>query len=95
MNAKDLLKLVLEHKLSIKDVFKLAEEGKRGEAEALMKVLKEVAKYHPTEIIQITGRPAIYKCGGKFVVLDENGVWKLKNPPQRKLKKTPHSKSPC
>ncbi len=73
MYAKDYVKFFRERKLSVKDVFKLTEEGKRDEAKALMKALMEVADNEPDEIIQETGRPAIRKRRGKFVVPDEAG----------------------
>ncbi|MBL6928259.1 MAG: hypothetical protein ISR44_03725 [Rhodospirillales bacterium] len=70
--------------MSIEDLIKLSKEGKTAEAQALMKKLMEKARNEPDEFIQETGKPAVFKRRGKFVVQDEAGNWVLKNPPRRK-----------
>ncbi len=92
MSAKDYEKIVRdvrEGKISIKDCLELAKDGKHDEARAVMAVLVERAEYVPDEIIQETGRPAIVKSRGRLVVLNEEGNWKLKNPPRQKKKGRP------
>ena len=89
MNVKDFEKLVRdvrEGKIGIEDFLKLDKEGKRDEARAVMAALAAEAENAPDEIIQETGRPAIVKSRGRLVVQDEEGNWKLKNPPRRKKK---------
>ncbi len=92
MGIKDFEKLVRdvrEKKTRVEVVFKLVEDGKRDEARAVMAALVEEAENAPDEIILETGRPAIVKRRGRLVVQDEEGSWKLKNPPRRKKKGRP------
>ena len=89
MSAKDFEKLVRDvrkGKIGIEDCLKLAKDGKRDEARAVMAAFVEEAENAPDEIIQKTGHPAIAKSRGRVVVQDEEGNWKLKNPPRRKKK---------
>ena len=89
ISAKDFEKLVRdvqEGKIGIEDCVKLDKDGKRDESRAVMAALGEEAKYAPDEFITETGRPAIVKSRGRLVVQDEEGKWKLKNPPRRKKK---------
>ena len=89
MSAKDFKKLVRdvrEGKIGSEDILKLDKDGKRDEARAVIAALAENAENAPDEIIQEIGRPAIVKRRGRLVVLDEEGNWKLKNPPRRKKK---------
>ncbi len=89
MNVKDFEKLVRdvrEGKIGIEDCLKLNKDGKRDEARALMAALAEEAENAPDEFITETGRPAVFKRRGRLVVQDEEGNWKLKNPPRRKKK---------
>ena len=89
MNVKDFekhIRDVREGKIGFRDVLKLDKDGKRDEARALMAALAEEAENAPDEFITETGRPAIFKSRGKLVVQDEEGKWKLKNPPRRKKK---------
>ncbi len=89
MNVKDFEKLVRdvrEGKIGIEDCLKLNKDGKRDEARAVMAALVEEAVNAPDEFLLETGRPAIVKRRGRLVVQDEEGNWKLKNPPRRKKK---------
>ena len=70
--------------MNIEDVFELVDDGKNTEAQALMRTLSENAKSQPDEIKQEAGCAVVFKRRGKIVVQDEDGNWKLKNPPQRK-----------
>lgn len=71
--------------MNFDDVMRLANEGKKAEADILMKKLMDDAKYAPTELIATKGKPPIFKCRGKFVIQDENDKWVLKNTPKRKV----------
>ena len=70
--------------MNIEDVFELVDDGKNTEAQALMRTLSENAKSQPDEIKQEAGCAVVFKRRGKIVAQDEDGNWKLKNPPQRK-----------
>ena len=70
--------------MNIEDVFELVDDGKNTEAQALMRTLSENAKSQPDEIKHEAGCAVVFKRRGKIVVQDEDGNWKLKNPPQRK-----------
>ncbi len=56
----------------------LLKAGKRSEALALLKAEKIKARFYPTEIIQVEGKPLVFKNNGKKVEMDDQGNWHLK-----------------
>ena len=68
----------------IDDFLKLVQDGKVEEAQAMIRENMAKEEFHPDEIIQKPGRPAVFKNHGRLVKPDKDGNWKLKIPPRRK-----------